>query len=81
MEQNIIQNDNPLIDLSHLKDSFKKIDLEYIVSIDPKQLTFKQKKEAKRLGLLTLQIISTFERAKRDLNIFDYDVPKLLKTG
>jgi len=31
--------------------------------------------------LLTLQIISTFERAKRDLNIFDYDVPKLLKTG
>jgi hypothetical protein len=36
MEQNIIQNDNPLIDLSHLKDSFKKIDLEYIVSIDPK---------------------------------------------
>ena len=78
MEQKV---DYPPIDVTHLKNSTKRKDLEAIIAIGPQKLTVKQKKEANRLGLLALVEINAFVRAKRDLNLYDYEVGKLLDTG
>lgn len=81
MEQKIEPVVNPPIDLIHLKDSLKRKDLQYIISVDPQKLTVKQKKAAKVAGLLALVIVPLFERAKNTLKMCDYDVAKLLETG
>jgi len=78
---NFNSSHQPPIDISHLQKSVKRTDIIHILSVDPKKLTVAQKKQAKTLGLWFPEMAPLFERAKRSLPMYGYNIDKLLESG